>query len=105
MRSSTGATRKAGSSVRRARWKVPSSTTPAYYHEDHRPPTQAGLSAAGGNLEAGPRGFEPPVSSVTGWHVRPLHHGPGSVNHSAVSRTAAWGFAASGSLIRPTLPV
>jgi hypothetical protein len=27
-------------------------------------------------IEAGSRGFEPPVSSVTGWHVRPLHHEP-----------------------------
>ena len=24
---------------------------------------------------ATPRGFEPPISTVTGWHVRPLHHG------------------------------
>ena len=24
---------------------------------------------------ATPGGFEPPISSVTGWHVRPLHHG------------------------------
>ena len=22
-----------------------------------------------------PRGFEPLISTVTGWHVRPLHHG------------------------------
>src|SRR4030042_6075262 len=26
---------------------------------------------------ATPRGFEPPISTVTGWHVRPLHHGAG----------------------------
>jgi hypothetical protein len=25
---------------------------------------------------AGPTGFEPAISSVTGWHVWPLHHGP-----------------------------
>ena len=25
---------------------------------------------------AGSTGFEPAVSSVTGWHVRPLHHEP-----------------------------
>jgi hypothetical protein len=25
---------------------------------------------------AGPTGFEPAISSVTGWHVGPLHHGP-----------------------------
>ncbi len=24
---------------------------------------------------ATPRGFEPPISSVTSWYVRPLHHG------------------------------
>ena len=24
---------------------------------------------------ATPRGFEPLISTVTGWHVRPLHHG------------------------------
>jgi hypothetical protein len=24
---------------------------------------------------ATPRGFEPPISTVTGWHVGPLHHG------------------------------
>ncbi len=24
---------------------------------------------------ATPGGFEPPISTVTGWHVRPLHHG------------------------------
>jgi hypothetical protein len=26
-------------------------------------------------LLATPRGFEPLISTVTGWHVRPLHHG------------------------------
>jgi hypothetical protein len=24
---------------------------------------------------ATPRGFEPLISTVTGWHVKPLHHG------------------------------
>ncbi len=24
---------------------------------------------------ATPKGFEPSISTVTGWHVRPLHHG------------------------------
>ncbi len=28
---------------------------------------------------AGPTGFEPAISSVTGWHVGPLHHGPAGV--------------------------
>jgi hypothetical protein len=28
---------------------------------------------------AGPTGFEPAISSVTGRHVRPLHHEPASV--------------------------
>ena len=26
-------------------------------------------------LDATPGGFEPPISTVTGWHVCPLHHG------------------------------
>jgi hypothetical protein len=30
-------------------------------------------------LVAGPTGFEPAISSVTGWHVWPLHHGPAEV--------------------------
>ena len=30
-------------------------------------------------LLAGPTGFEPAISSVTGWHVWPLHHGPAGV--------------------------
>lgn len=25
---------------------------------------------------AGPTGFEPAISTVTGWRVRPLHYGP-----------------------------
>ncbi len=25
--------------------------------------------------ETTPRGFEPLISTVTGWHVKPLHHG------------------------------
>ncbi len=28
-----------------------------------------------GNEVATPGGFEPPISTVTGWHVCPLHHG------------------------------
>jgi hypothetical protein len=35
-------------------------------------PEEVGLECA----MAGPTGFEPAISSVTGWHVRPLHHGP-----------------------------
>ena len=31
------------------------------------------------NGMAGPTGFEPAISSVTGWHVWPLHHGPAEV--------------------------
>jgi hypothetical protein len=30
--------------------------------------------------EATPGGFEPPISTVTGWHVRPLHHGALRIN-------------------------
>ena len=29
---------------------------------------------------ATPGGFEPPISTVTGWHVSPLHHGAIPVN-------------------------
>ena len=38
---------------------------------------------------AGPTGFEPAISSVTGWHVGPLHHGPAAVTvaeHSTGTR-------------------
>src|SRR6266566_995680 len=31
----------------------------------------------GGSEVADPTGFEPAISSVTGWHVGPLHHGSG----------------------------
>ena len=36
--------------------------------------------------EATPGGFEPPVSTVTGWHVRPLHHGASSIKHGLSSQ-------------------
>ena len=39
---------------------------------------KARLSAGHPNqtyLLATPSGFEPPISTLTGWHVRPLHHG------------------------------
>ena len=29
---------------------------------------------------ATPSGFEPPISTLTGWRVRPLHHGAGSLS-------------------------
>lgn len=35
--------------------------------------------AGGSKGLAGPTGFEPAISSVTGWHVGPLHHGPAGV--------------------------
>jgi hypothetical protein len=35
---------------------------------------------------AGPTGFEPAISSVTGWHVWPLHHGPAGVTGAEYSR-------------------
>ena len=36
-----------------------------------------GLSRPLGGVKelATPSGFEPPISTLTGWHVRPLHHG------------------------------
>jgi hypothetical protein len=34
-----------------------------------------GLGGDRTNALATPRGFEPPISSVTSWYVRPLHHG------------------------------
>ena len=35
---------------------------------------------------AGPTGFEPAISSVTGWHVWPLHHGPAGVTVAEYSK-------------------
>jgi hypothetical protein len=35
---------------------------------------------------ATPGGFEPPISTVTGWHVRPLHHGAVVGNISDASK-------------------
>ncbi len=58
----------------------------------------------GGASRATPMGFEPTISTVTGWHVRPLHHGaegqaetcskivrypPGRVKRSAHTNLAA----------------
>ncbi len=37
---------------------------------------------------AGPTGFEPAISSVTGWHVGPLHHGPAEATVAEYSRGA-----------------
>lgn len=37
---------------------------------------------------AGPTGFEPAISSVTGWHVGPLHHGPAGATVAEYSRGA-----------------
>lgn len=37
---------------------------------------------------ATPSGFEPPISTLTGWHVRPLHHG---ASPKSVARFAATG--------------
>jgi hypothetical protein len=37
---------------------------------------------------AGPTGFEPAISSVTGWHVGPLHHGPAGAPVAEYSRGA-----------------
>ena len=38
-------------------------------------PRRAGGRGVGANKMADPTGFEPAISSVTGWHVGPLHHG------------------------------
>ena len=52
--------------------------------DTQRAGTQAGAAVSTGGAErgawkvAGPTGFEPAISSVTGWHVWPLHHGPGA---------------------------
>ena len=35
---------------------------------------------------AGPTGFEPAISSVTGWHVGPLHHGPAGATVTEYSK-------------------
>ena len=34
-----------------------------------------GIVQVQNNEVATPAGFEPAISTVTGWHVRPLHHG------------------------------
>ena len=38
-------------------------------------------------LLATPKGFEPSISTVTGWHVRPLHHGAARDVEPAATRT------------------
>jgi hypothetical protein len=38
-------------------------------------PVRAGTGQESARV-AGSTGFEPAISSVTGWHVRPLHHEP-----------------------------
>jgi hypothetical protein len=43
---------------------------------DPRPPADSATHGRVGRLAmATPRGFEPLISTVTGWHVKPLHHG------------------------------
>ncbi len=37
---------------------------------------------------ADPTGFEPAISSVTGWHVGPLHHGSAASRKNSTSPTA-----------------
>src|SRR6185312_6376168 len=41
-------------------------------------PVRAGGRGVGRCDMADPTGFEPAISSVTGWHVGPLHHGSGN---------------------------
>ena len=38
---------------------------------------------------AGPTGFEPAISSVTGWHVGPLHHGPAEATAAEYTKARA----------------
>ena len=50
---------------------------------------------------ATPKGFEPSISTVTGWHVRPLHHGAGHTQNynsldAPVSTAANGGMGAGG---------
>ena len=61
-------------------------------------PVQAGRDAHGsirapppgwrgsGSL-ADPTGFEPAISSVTGWHVGPLHHGSAAANAECIRKS------------------
>jgi hypothetical protein len=37
-------------------------------------------------IEATPAGFEPAISTVTGWHVRPLHQGALKINEGLNSQ-------------------
>ena len=42
---------------------------------------------------ATPTGFEPAISTVTGWHVKPLHHGadlPDATQRATVSVLILW---------------
>ena len=52
------------------------------------PPGSLGSSGKTGSAMAGPTGFEPAISSVTGWHVGPLHHGPAGATVAEYSRGA-----------------
>ena len=66
-----------------------------------------GGDGAGGNDMAGSTGFEPAISSVTGWHVRPLHHEPvPTAKDIRCGRLRRAGMAASrrGRLPRPWRP-
>ncbi len=52
------------------------------------------------DLLATPGGFEPPISTVTGWHVSPLHHGA-TLAHQAYevsSLCAIWQKSISGGI-------
>ena len=58
---------------------------------------------------ATPAGFEPAISTVTGWHVRPLHYGAAMINqegditllHSPVYQAGAALSTRKGLLYRP----
>ncbi len=52
---------------------------------------------------ATPRGFEPLISTVTGWHVRPLHHG--AIKAIALSEPWSWFKSIRGDMMCQIYPV
>jgi hypothetical protein len=47
----------------------------SHHRENDTPGVQSEEGSEVSTEVATPRGFEPLISTVTGWHVRPLHHG------------------------------
>ena len=61
--------------LRREGGRSPQSSPPRTAQSDAPLGRANGASDGCGGNVADPTGFEPAISSVTGWHVGPLHHG------------------------------